>query len=190
MEEQVILQKLQQVLGVQVMMPHLKCFVHLIQFNVPYTLNVVLTCNNSNSRYLRGDCEKVIANECEPDPWDDWWTKMCLKGRAAGITDIMDGVDMQCIGNPKQCLQMGKAVASMVAYEFCPHWKSDGRSPQPPDLQEQCRQVAVDTCEGDIPSKVNYYCGIELTTQELWRLQRKCVKEVNLLVGHEPNLRH
>ncbi|KAL7524237.1 hypothetical protein ACHAXR_000487 [Thalassiosira sp. AJA248-18] len=101
----------------------------------------------------------------------------------------MQEIDKKCLGMPDQCVECGEAAAEEIAYSFCPKYAKDLM--RSVDYQADCREVAYGECKGAIRAKVKDYCGSKpLSTSQLKKLQRKCVKQVNEMVGFETFLRN
>lgn len=82
-------------------------------------------------------------------------------------------------GNPSRCIDFGREAARRIAFNFCVpsmlgqqlgRWSSD------------CRDVAIDVCQGSVATEVINQCGFLPRTRVLLRLQDQCDSEVRRMI--------
>lgn len=120
---------------------------------------------------------------------DNWQDRQFNKGGVAGANKVIKQVEKKCLDNStEQCDKLASAAAGSIARDFCGTAYSAYHHDS---YQKTCRDVAVGECKGGVRTRVKEYCPEKsLRTSNISKLQDKCRKTVDDLLGWNMNLRH
>ena len=103
--------------------------------------------------------------------------------QAKGVSVASGGTCHSPPPEADDCVKMGDTAAELVVNS---NWCSPGNAGTAfgfPDYVSQCKEVATNVCEGQIPSVARRWCSDEaMSTTELLDLQRKCENQVNRML--------
>ncbi len=140
------------------------------------------------------DCNKVwdlptgaetMKNDLYPANTGSWQTDAYNQcARDYGVDPQVAMIEKQCLGDdPDQCIDLGETAASIIVYQnVCMTYSSANYQDY---LQQICRDVAIDICEGSIAEKIQELCSSKyasITTITLSQLMGMCEEQVNSMV--------
>lgn len=84
-------------------------------------------------------------------------------------------------GNPTRCIAFGREAARRIAFDYCvpPMF---GETQQLGRWSSDCRDVAIDVCQGSVATEVINQCGFLPRTRVLLRLQNQCNDRVRRMI--------
>ncbi len=114
------------------------------------------------------------------------------QGRIAGLTQELQRMRRECNGrnpnppsprpnprNPQVCIRFGNEAARRIASNHCNTWPFRGNQNQ--SWRRDCRDVAINTCMGQVATEVQNQCGLP-NTRTLRQLQNKCSGQVDSMI--------
>ena len=113
------------------------------------------------------------------------------QGRIAGLRQQLQQRRRECNGrpgpnplprpnqrNPQVCIRFGNEAARRIAWDYCnPGILTNSRD----SWRRDCRDVAVNTCRGQVATEVQNQCGLP-NTRTLRQLQGKCPGKVDRMI--------
>lgn len=117
------------------------------------------------------------------------------QGRIAGLRQELQRRRRECNGrnpnppspprpsprNPQVCIRFGNEAARRIAWRYCNRWILGNSRNQ--SWRRDCRDVAINTCRGQVATEVQNQCGLP-NTRTLRRLQDECTEKVDSMIDN------
>ena len=115
-------------------------------------------------------------------------------GRIAGLNQELQRRRRECNGrnpnpprprpnprNPQVCIRFGDEAARRIAWDFCNEPLLTGSRDS---WRRDCRDVAINTCKGQVATEVQNQCRLPRNTRTLRKLQDQCTDKVDSMIGN------
>lgn len=153
--------------------------------NSPFKSNCVYAWSSSDPNIDEGAAD--LKEEEFPDNTGNWQTDTYNEcARDYGVDPTVESIKKACFENGDNCIDLGSAAASMIANGYAQShncvssYSSDNGST---DYEQQCRDVAIGFCKGDVYNQIAQMCTNDMpSTNELNDMMDDCEDEVNGLV--------
>jgi hypothetical protein len=155
----------------------------------PYKSNCAYAFSSANPSIDKGASD--LKAKYYPDNTGNWQTDAFNQcARDYGVDPTVNDIKSNCFMNADTCLDLGKTAASIIAYEYASTHDCDidYRSYSGADYEQECRDVAISYCSGQVYTAVQKMCKRDMpTTTELKGMMDDCTDEVNDLVPPPTN---
>lgn len=115
----------------------------------------------------------------------NWRTEAYHRGIREGMDRVLTEKSRMCFrDNSSECTDLGEEAARILAEEKCQIMRSANRSSgKRRQWRRDCRDLAIQICQGQVHNEVRDRCDLRLSTGQLRDLSGRCDRQVRQMIG-------
>ena len=116
----------------------------------------------------------------------NWRTEAYRRGIREGMDRVVTEKSAKCFrDNSSECTDLGEEAARILGERECQIMRSASRSARKARKQwrRDCRDLAIQICQGRVHNEVRDRCDLSLSTRQLRNLSDQCDRQVRQMIG-------